>query len=96
MDTISDKDRAVLSAVLNRFNSYRLPRVLAMRTRVLDGERLGETELQFLELLVRDMRKLRPLCESSPRYKSIYTQAVNLYAEVTAQALENERLNNAR
>ncbi|MEH6473304.1 MAG: hypothetical protein V7752_18890 [Halopseudomonas sp.] len=88
------REQGTISAIIARFNSHRLPRVLEVKARVLKGERLGEFDLRYLERVVRDIRHLQHLSQNNPRYQALFAQVISLYAEVTAAALENERLNN--
>jgi hypothetical protein len=84
--------QGTLSTVINRFNHTRLPRVLSLKERVLSGERLGEFDLRYLERVIRDVRHLQQVSKNHPRYEALCAQVISLYAEITAAALENERL----
>tara|TARA_R110002167_G_scaffold15034_11_gene60548 strand:+ start:1741 stop:2025 length:285 start_codon:yes stop_codon:yes gene_type:complete len=86
--------QGTISAVVNRLNHTRLPRVLSMKQRVINGERLGEFDLLYLERVIRDVRYMRQITKNHPRYQALFAQVVGLYADVTAGALENERLAN--
>lgn len=86
--------QGTISTVINRFNHSRLPRVLSLKERVLNGERLDEFDLLYLERVIRDVRHTRQISMNHPRYQVLFAQMIGLYAEVTAAALENERLAN--
>ena len=88
--------QGTISTVINRFNHSRLPRVLSLKKRVNDGERLGEFDLLYLERVIRDVRYIRQISKNHPRYQALFAQVIGLYAEVTAGALENERLANLK
>ena len=86
--------QGTISAVINRFNHTRLPRVLSLKKRVINGERLGEFDLLYLERVIRDIRYMRQITKNHPRCQALFAQVGGLYADVTAGALENERLAN--
>ncbi len=86
--------QGTITTIIDRLNSQRLPRVSLMKQRVLQGERLDELDIHYLERLVRDMRHVQYLSKNHPRYQSLFVRVIGLYAEVTAAALENERLAN--
>ncbi len=90
----ADSVQGTISTVIIRFNKYRLPRVLSMKERVLNGERLSEFDLNYLERVIRDIRHIRHISKNHPRYQALFAQVIGLYAEVAAAALENERLAN--
>ncbi|MFT6914514.1 MAG: hypothetical protein ACJAWL_000810 [Motiliproteus sp.] len=83
--------QGTISTVINRFNHTRLPRVRSLQKRVLQGERLGEFDLRYLERVIRDVGHLRQISKNHPRYEALFAQVAGLYAEITAAALENER-----
>ena len=87
----TDHQSGAISALIVRFTHERLPRVMSMQVRVHRGECLGEFDIQYLERVIRDMRRLQRMTDNNPRYQQLYTRVVGLYVDVTTTALENER-----
>jgi len=81
----------VAVAVLERFEKIRLPRALDIKTRVDRGEKLDETDLQFLEEVMKDAADIKRYVDRRSDFQSLYTRAVSLYGEITKKALENEQ-----
>lgn len=87
----SSANAATLAVILRRFNSHRLPRIQALKKAVDRGERLGEFDLRYLERVIRDVNHFQYLAHGHPRYQVVLTQAISLYTQVIATALENEK-----
>ncbi|WP_421870326.1 hypothetical protein [Motiliproteus sp.] len=89
--TVSARQQATISALIQRFNHERLPRIQAMQRRVHQGERLGEMEILYMERVIRDLRRNQAKALGNPRFEALLSKVVALYVEVTDAALENER-----
>jgi len=89
---MSDKteDTGVIETLLARLNEYRLPRLLELKERVDAGEAIDANDLQLLERVLQDAREIEPLIKRNPKVQPIYAQVTQLYAEITAKAVENE------
>lgn len=95
-NTLSANQQATLSALIQRFNHERLPRIQAMQIRVHKGERLGEMEILYMERVIRDLRRNQAHARGNPRFEELMSKVAALYADVTVSALENERAFNQR
>lgn len=89
--TLTDKQLGVAEAILERFERHRLPRALDIKARVDAGGRLTETDIAFLQEVMEDADGVKRYVDQRPDMQGLYTRVVNLYQEITARALANER-----
>jgi hypothetical protein len=85
------KDIGVIAVLAKRMVEERLPKALALKERVDRGEVLNELDLAFLEQVVADANQARPLMKDNPRALEIAGRMLQLYKEISAKALENEK-----
>ena len=84
-------DTGVIMALVERFETQRLPRALEIKGRVDKGERLSDLDIAFLEDVLADSRLIKPLVDKHPEWQALVSRAVDLYHEITQKALENEK-----
>jgi hypothetical protein len=84
-------DLGVISVMLKRLNDERLPRVLAIKTKVDNGNRLEDWDIAYLEQSFTDARQIAPLLERNPEYNHLVARLIHLYKEITDKAIENEK-----
>ena len=89
--TSPDKDLGVITALLERFEKYRLPAALKLKEKVDNGGLLDDRDMMFLENVEADAKKIQPLLDRHPEYEELVKRATNLFREITAKALENEK-----
>ena len=89
--TDSTGDQGVIAVLLERFEKQRLPKALRLKKRVDAGERLSESDIEFLEDVFDTMKQAQPLVERNPEYKKLVASAIDLYKEITERALQNEQ-----
>ncbi|MEL6116121.1 hypothetical protein P0Y67_12965 [Photobacterium sp. SP02] len=85
-----EKEAGILQALAVRLESQRLPRALAMKKRVDNGETLNELDIQFLKDVFDDAQRIMPIVERHPEWQSLVANLIGLYQEITSKALENE------
>jgi hypothetical protein len=85
------KEQGVAYMVLERFEKFRLPRMLDIKSRVDRGGKLENADLEFLEQVMTDAPEVQRYIAQVPDLGNLYARAVNLYKEITTKALENEQ-----
>jgi hypothetical protein len=90
MSTQQD-DTGVLAALMERFETQRLPRLLELQTKVDGGEKLLDYDLAFLEEVMADAVSNGPRFSNHREYQSLATKVVSLYKEISEKALANEK-----
>lgn len=89
--TEKSEDEGIITVLIQRFESKRLPRALDLKKKVDRGETLNDNDIAFLEQVFADASKLGPLLERHDEYNKLAAQAIDLYKEITDKALENEK-----
>jgi hypothetical protein len=91
MDESTEEDTGVTLALLERFQTQRLPRALALKERVDQGGLLDEFDITFLETVFRESASIRTRISRHTEYEPLYSKVIHLYHEITAKALENQK-----
>ncbi len=91
MDQDEMKDEGVLQAIMTRLESTRLPRLLELKEKVDQGERLNSFDIEFLERALDGVEESTALIERHPEYKELAARLVHLYHSITEKALQNEQ-----
>lgn len=89
--TEPSEDAGVIGALIERFEKLRLPRVLEMKERVDKGEKLTDIDMEFLGEVFEDAKHMKKYIDRNPKFQDAAAQAMSLYSEITAKALENEK-----
>jgi len=89
--TEPDRDAGVIAVLMDRFQSYRLPRALSLKAKVDRGEILDSGDIAFLERVFADAEHVKQLADKHPEYQKLCAQVAHLYNQITARALENEQ-----
>ncbi len=84
------EEQPIITLLLQRMETQRLPHTLAIKARVDKGERLYDSDILFLQEVFADAERIAPLLDRHPEYQDIATRLVSLYKEITDKALANE------
>jgi len=87
----SSQDPGVIHALVERFNTQRLPRALDIKKKVDAGETLDEHDMQFLDGVFHDIGTIKPLVNRHPEYQQLVASIIQLYKEIMDKAMENEK-----
>jgi hypothetical protein len=85
------KDAGLIQVLAERMENQRLPRALALKEKVDQGETLNESDLQFLTEVFKDALNLQSLLQRHPEWQSLAAKMIHLYKEISDKALENEK-----
>ena len=87
-------DQGVIQAIVERMEKLRLPMALELQDKVNKGETLNDLDLEFLENVLRDSRRISGMLEKYPAWQPLAARMLGLYNEITTKALENEQNSN--
>jgi len=84
-------DSGTIQVLLDRLNTWRLPRALAIKDRVDRGEKLDDHDMQFLKGVAEDSAQAQTLVSKHPELQPLMNKLVGLYSHIMQKALENEQ-----
>jgi uncharacterized membrane protein YfbV (UPF0208 family) len=84
-------DLGIAIVLLEKLTKEIVPRAKSIQERLAGGEQLDHWDRQFLEELIKEAQRIKPLVEQHPEYQALYTQVVHMYKQITDQALLNEK-----
>ena len=88
--TESTKEAALIQVLVERLEKIRLPVALELKEKVDRGEVLNNLDIGFLEEVLGDTGKLKPLLDKHPEWQELADRMMSLYSDITTKALENE------
>jgi hypothetical protein len=86
----STEEAGIIQVLAMRFESQRLPRALALKEKVDQGERLNDMDIAFLEEVFSDSARIKPIIDKHPEWQKVYIQMAELYEDIMSKASENE------
>ncbi|MFO1417164.1 MAG: hypothetical protein U1E83_00705 [Methylotetracoccus sp.] len=86
----ANKEIGIAQALLERMETHRLPKALALKAKVDAGQRLDEWELAYLHEVLETAQQIKPLVDHHPEYQELYCRMLELYKEISEAALANE------
>ena len=85
-----DAEEGTIAVLLKRAVEKRIPNVLAIKERLEKGGTLSNLEITHLEEILSNSRKMQEMVGRHPEYQELAAKMINLYAEITRMAVENE------
>jgi hypothetical protein len=87
----SSRDTGVILALIERFETQRLPRAQALKAKVDRGDVLSDQDLTFLNQVIEDAQYIKPLADKHPEWQLLVARAMDMYKQITERALANEQ-----
>ena len=84
-------DAGTITALMLRMRDYRLPRAKRMLKRVNNGEKLQDSDIEFLNRVAEDTRNNESLVMRHPEYNDLVVRFMDLYTEIINKGIENEK-----
>ncbi len=81
----------VEEAVLEQFVEHTLPIVMEIKEHVDAGKALTEGELEIMDRLIHRAHNFGPIAYEFPELQSLIAKIIDLYEEITEEALDNEQ-----
>jgi len=88
----SKDDQGVISVLVERLQTQRLPRALSLKEKVERGEVLDDLDITFLEQVISDTNSVQTILARHPEYQELVARMTHLYKEITDRALSNEKV----
>jgi len=85
------RDMGVMTVLLRRVYSQRLPRILILKSKVDQGGLLDRYDIDYLSHVLADARAIQPTIERHPEYQPLAARLISLYKAVIDKAVENEQ-----
>ena len=86
-----DNDDGAILVLIERFEKYRLPRLMELKGRTDNGELLSDADIEFLDRVIRDAQQSKRLIDRHPEWQAFCANVIHLYENITDQALDNEK-----
>ena len=89
--TDQQQNPGVEQALLAKLEQQVLPKTLGIQRRVDAGEKLTDSDVAFLNNVLKGLSRDQAKVESNPKWNTLYTRLIDLYNQITRKALENEQ-----
>ena len=88
---LTDRELGIVQAVLKDFNENKLPRVLDIKRRVDNGEKINSDDINLLDDLIEMSQGSEKFVEDHPDFAELIVRAADLYHYISSKALEIEK-----
>lgn len=87
----SSKEDGVILSLIKRFETQRLPMLNALNEKTERGERLSDSDIEFLDTVIHDAQQAKQLMDRHPEWQAFCANVIHLYETITSKALDNEK-----
>ena len=87
----STSEIGVITAVIERLVTQELPRLQVMEEKLDKGERLSDSELEFLEKVSTDGNEVMRMIDHHPEYHELTAKVLGLCTTIISKAVDVER-----
>jgi hypothetical protein len=89
---MADEQRmaGIEQAMLAKLEHQTLPKTMDIKRRVDAGQKLSDSDMAFLDTVLKGLDRDKSAVERDPKWESLYTRLIDLYHDITRKALENE------
>ena len=87
----STSEIGVITAVIERLVTQELPRLQVMEERLDKGERLSDSELEFLERISTDGSEVLRMIDHHPEYQELAAKVLGLCTKLIEKAVDVEK-----
>lgn len=88
----SAEELGILTAFIENLERHSMPRALAVKKRIFEGELLNEIDSMYFEQQLSEAGSIMYLLEHHPEYQNLVMKLATLYNEIAEQALKNQNL----
>ena len=85
-----ERDLGIFAALIQRFEHFRLPRILHLKDKVDSGKTLSNSDIHYISGSLGRTRQILPLIDRHPEYQSFASRTLQLYIHIVSKGLENE------
>jgi len=86
-----NNDDGAIFALIERFEKYRLPKLMDLKDKTDKGERLSDVDIEFLDTVIHDAQQSKRLIDNHPEWQAFCANVIHLYETITEKALNNEK-----
>jgi len=90
MTDIEKKHAGIIQALIQEFETHRLPCLLCIKDKVDNGDALNDGDIEFLHRMINDARGTIPLTIYCTELHDFCICVVCMFRDITEKALVNE------
>lgn len=87
----SSEETGIITAYVEKLIEQSIPRALAVKKRIDDGERLNDIDIMYFEDQLANASNMMPMLKHHPEYQKLITELASLFNEISEIALKNEQ-----
>lgn len=84
-------ETGIIQVILEKLEQQTLPQALDIKRNVDAGETLSDMDTVFLDEALENLRRDSVYVQNHPQWQPLYSRLIDLYDQITRQALKNEQ-----